>query len=67
MSGDNYITKLMISSIEEIKTNKVNWPGHWKLKDKIKFFDGILVWLEKEQLYEQCQVIIDAKKKIKKI
>ena len=38
MSGDNYITKLMISSIEEIKTNKVNWPGHWKLKDKIKFF-----------------------------
>ena len=67
MSGDNYITKLMISSIEEIKTNKVNWPSHWKLKDKIKFFDGILVWLEKEQLYEQCQVIIDAKKKIEKI
>tara|TARA_R110000851_G_scaffold312066_1_gene472526 strand:+ start:1023 stop:1226 length:204 start_codon:yes stop_codon:yes gene_type:complete len=67
MSGDNYITKLMISAIEEISANKIVWPDHWKLKDKIKFFDGILIWLEKEQLYEQCQIIIDAKKKIEKI
>jgi len=67
MSGNNYITKLMISAVDEISANKIDWPDHWKLQDKIKFFDGILVWLEKEQLYEQCQVIIDAKKKIKKI
>lgn len=65
MSGDNYITKLMTSAIEEMKTNKINWPFQWEHKDKVKFLDDILVWAEKEQLYEQCQIIIDAKKKIK--
>ena len=67
MSGDNYITKLMTSAIEEMKTNKINWPFHWEHEDKVKFLDDILVWAEKEQLYEQCQIIIDTKKKIKKI
>ena len=65
MSGDNYITKLMTSAIEEMKNNKINWPFYWEHEDKVKFLDDILVWAEKEQLYEQCQIIIDAKKKIK--
>ncbi len=67
MSGDNYFTKLIISAIDEMKTNNIDWPIHWKSAEKNKFLDDILVWLEKEQLYEHCQIILDAKKKIKKI
>jgi len=65
MSGDNYITKLMISAVNEMKTKKPKWPAGWDNKRKIEFLDNILVWLEKEQLYEQCQIILNAKKKIK--
>tara|TARA_Y100001972_G_C7604785_1_gene303093 strand:+ start:407 stop:607 length:201 start_codon:yes stop_codon:yes gene_type:complete len=65
MSGDNYITKLMVSAINELDTKKINWPISWRKKDKLEFFDNILNWLEKEQLYEQCEIVLNAKKKIK--
>ena len=57
----------MISAIDEMKTNNIDWPVHWESIEKVKFLDDILIFLEKEQLYEHCQIIIDAKEKIKKI
>jgi hypothetical protein len=64
MSGDNHITKLMSSAINELKTKSPNFPKSWSKKQKIQFYDDILIWLEKEQLYEECQIVLDAKKKI---
>jgi hypothetical protein len=65
MSGDNYITKLIVSVVNEMNDKKPNWPNSWNKKQKLQFLDDMLVWLEKEQLYEQCQIILDAKKKLK--
>mgnify|MGYP001211475920 CR=1 FL=1 len=64
MSGDNYITKLIVSAINELKTKQPAFPASWTKKQKNQFYDDILVFLEKEQLYEECQIVLDAKKKI---
>lgn len=64
MSGDNYITKLMMSAVSELKTKTPTFPLSWTKEQKIQFYDDILVFLEKEQLYEECQIVLDAKEKI---
>jgi hypothetical protein len=65
MSDDNYNSKLIISVVNEMKTKQPKWPKSWNKKQKIEFLDDMLLWLEQEQLYEQCQIVLNAKKKIK--
>ena len=64
MSSDNYITKLITSAVNELKNKQPIFPINWTTEQKNQFYDDIIVFLEKEQLYEECQIVLDAKKKI---
>ena len=62
----NYFDRMMVSAIESIKHNKHNWPDHWDNKQKIKFLNECIEWLEDMELYEHCEILLNEKKKIKK-
>tara|TARA_R110002051_G_scaffold295727_1_gene361598 strand:+ start:1102 stop:1299 length:198 start_codon:yes stop_codon:yes gene_type:complete len=62
--GENYIDKMIISAIDEMDTQEFVWPVNWSVPTKKKFLDDCLEWLEENQLYERCQIILDVKKKL---
>ena len=62
----NYFDRMMVSAIESIKHNKHDWPAHWDNKQKIKFLNECIEWLEDMELYEHCEIVLNEKKKIKK-
>ena len=45
MSGDNYITKLIVSAINELKTKKPLFPETWTDKQKNQFYATALIYL----------------------
>lgn len=60
----NYFDKMILNVIDSIEEQFYDWPGHWTYQDKIDFLDECLEWLEQNELYERCQLIIDAKKEV---
>lgn len=62
----NYFDRMMVSAIESMKHNKHDWPSHWDNTKKINFLDECIDWLENNEMYEQCKIVLNEKKKIKK-
>ncbi len=62
----NYFDRMMVSAIESMKQNKHDWPSHWDNPQKINFLDECIDWLENNEMYEQCEIVLNEKKKIKK-
>jgi len=62
----NYFDRMMVSAIESMKQNKHDWPSHWDNTQKINFLDECIDWLENNDMYEQCEIVLNEKKKIKK-
>ena len=59
-----YINKMITSAIDEMETQTWEWPSSWDASSKEKFLDDCLEWLEENQLYEKCQIIVNVKKKL---
>ena len=57
---------MMVSAIESMKHNKHDWPSHWDNAKKINFLNDCINWLEDNEMYEQCEIVLNEKKKIKK-
>ena len=64
--GTNYLNRMITTVIDSMRTNKVDWPVHWNNEQKLNFLDDCLEWLEENELYEQCKIVINEKEKIKK-
>jgi|TARA_R100000081_G_scaffold90978_1_gene67532 hypothetical protein len=64
--SENYLNRMMLSSIDAMKKTTYRYPVHWKIKEKRIFLDNCLDWLEKNEYYEYCDVIINEKKKLQK-
>ena len=48
-----------------MKTNKHDWPSHWDNEKKINFLNECIQWLEDNEMYEHCEIVLNEKKKIK--
>ena len=62
--SENYLDKVLLSSIESMSKEEWSWPEHWDKKLKLKFLDECLDWLETHEHYEHCSMIINEKEKI---
>ena len=61
---ENFINKLLISSINHMKTNSWEWPEHWDMERKRRFLNQCLEYAENNEFYEQCAIIRDVQKTI---
>jgi len=64
--NENFIDKLLISSINHMKTNSWEWPEHWDTDRKLRFLSQCLKYAEDNEFYEQCAIIRDVQKTIEK-
>ena len=62
--NENFIDKLLVASINHMKTAKWEWPNHWDTLRKQKFLEQCLSYAEKNEMYEQCAIIRDVQKTI---
>ena len=62
--NENFINKLLIASINHMKTGKWDWPEHWDAPRKLRFLDQCLSYAEQNEFYEQCAIIRDVQKTI---
>ena len=63
---DNYLDKVILSSVDSMSKSKWQWPPGWDKKEKSKFLNECLDWLEKNEYYERCKIIINEKEKLSK-
>jgi hypothetical protein len=63
---ENFIDKLLITSINHMKTNSWEWPDTWDDTRKHRFLQQCLQYAEKNEFYEQCAIIRDVEKTIGK-
>ncbi len=61
---ENFIDKLLITSINHMKTNSWEWPDHWDNDRKQRFLNQCLDYATKNEFYEQCAIIRDVQKTI---
>ena len=61
---ENFVDKLLISSINHMKTNEWQWPEHWDLPRKRTFLQSCLTYAEQNELFEQCAIIRDVSKEL---
>lgn len=61
---ENYLDKVILSSIDSMSKSKWSWPGEWSKDEKLRFLAECLNWLEKNEHYEKCEVIVNEKKKL---
>ena len=61
---ENYLDKVILSSIDSMSKSKWRWPSEWSKDEKLGFLDECLNWLEKNEHYEKCEVIVNEKKKL---
>ena len=66
MTQANFIDKLLMVSINHMKTDEWKWPPNWDLTKKQRFLNQCLVYAEQNELYEQCAIIRDVEKEINK-
>ena len=62
--SENYLDKVLLSSIESMSKEEWEWPSHWSKDLKLKFLDECLDWLETNEHYGYCNMIINEKEKI---
>tara|TARA_Y100001972_G_C7590647_1_gene296080 strand:- start:266 stop:484 length:219 start_codon:yes stop_codon:yes gene_type:complete len=62
----NFVEQLFIRSIDHMKTTDWQWPDNWDTARKNKFLTESLEYAEELELYEQCAIIRDVQKTIKK-
>lgn len=63
---ENFIDKLLISSINHMKTDTWEWPEHWDVPRKRRFLQQCLTYAENNEFYEQCAIIRDVEKELDK-
>tara|TARA_A200000159_G_C7305775_1_gene332270 strand:- start:248 stop:442 length:195 start_codon:yes stop_codon:yes gene_type:complete len=61
---ENYLDKVILSSIDSMSKSIWEWPSEWSTDEKLGFLDECLIWLEKNEHYEKCEVIVNEKKKL---
>jgi len=66
MAQENFIDKLLVASINHMKTNEWEWPESWDLIRKQRFLTQCREYAEQNELYEQCAIIRDVEKEINK-
>lgn len=64
--SENYLDRMILSSLDAMKKTTYTYPAHWKIKEKHTFLDSCLAWLEKNEYYEYCEVVLNEKKKLQK-
>ena len=62
----NFVEQLFIRSIDHMKTTDWKWPDNWDMARKTKFLAESLEYATELELYEQCAIIRDVQKTIKK-
>jgi hypothetical protein len=63
---ENFINKLLIESINHMKTGDWEWPESWDTERKHRFLNQCLTYAEQNEFYEQCAIIRDVQKTINK-
>lgn len=66
MNLDNYIEQVFKGSIDIMKTDKWEWPGHWNESRKLNFLTDSLNYASENEFWEQAAIIRDVKEKITK-
>jgi hypothetical protein len=61
---ENFIDKLLITSINHMATETWEWPPAWDNPRKKRFLQQCLVYAEHNEYYEQCAIIRDVEKTI---
>ena len=61
-----YLDKVILSAVDSMSKSKWHWPAEWDKKAKSRFLDECLEWLENNEHYERCEIIINEKKKLSK-
>ena len=60
MNHLNKVLKLTLNGSDQ----KWQWPQSWTDLDKLKFIDEAIVYLEKQEMYEECKKLHELKKTI---
>jgi hypothetical protein len=63
---ENFIDKLLIQSINLMQGDKWSWPDAWNDERKLRFLNQCLAYAERNEFYEQCAIIRDVEKTIRK-
>jgi hypothetical protein len=63
---ENFIDKLLIQSINLMKTNNWKWPKQWDDERKLRFLNQCMSYAEQHEFFEQCAIIRDIEKTINK-
>jgi hypothetical protein len=61
---ENFLNKLLITSINHMKTKSWEWPNTWDNLRKKRFLQQCLTYAEQNEFYEQCAIIRDVEKTI---
>jgi hypothetical protein len=61
---ENFINKLLIASINHMKTGDWEWPASWDIPRKKRFLEQCLEYATRLEFYEQCAIIRDVQKTI---
>ena len=56
---ENFINKLLINSINHMKTGNWEWPSTWDLARRKQFLESCMQYAENNEFYEQCAIIRD--------
>jgi hypothetical protein len=61
---NDYTDKLICSAIDSMETSNWEWPKGWTSTQKNYFLKECLNWLETNQEYERCQIILNVQKEL---
>lgn len=62
---ENFIDKLLITSINHMKNDSWEWLSTWDLEKKYRFLNHCMKYAENNEFYEQCAIIRDVEQKLK--
>ena len=63
---ENFLNRLLIQSINLMKSEEWSWPSNWDSNRKLSFLKQCMDYAEKNEFYEQCAIIRDVEKTINK-
>lgn len=53
----NYSNTLIEKAIASMEQNEWEWPLGWNITQRKTFTEHLMIWLEKREMYEQCQIV----------
>jgi hypothetical protein len=65
LNDENFITEMLVASINLMATNSYSWPTKWTDADKQHFLETCLTYTIEHELYEQSAILRDVEKTIK--